>query len=327
MDTNTNPAGDSSPDSKASLELSPNSKSFLRKSVEAVAEYKPHELMLSDVISFTNDHTDKLAHLYFAEILQKASFGMCAVKMRDSVTNYWTRAVEAAEMVTPSVTSISRISSLATMLLAEQDVYAGEDVYFSFDKSINILAGSTEDPCSRGIGNISVGELISIVGELDLNVHSAETTSFSLMAPVVEALHSVSGVSLCGGTAPDILAFQKFEEWLGVWLKLHPLVDAYLDPPCVYAFDPVTGDAPVGIAATMTGLPVGGPHLAAAPVQHPIPGGALSPHIWVARDTADAKTIASHLRALHANPAGGGGAGPAMCVGRFSTGGVGFVWC
>ena len=157
---------------------------------------------------------------------------------------------------------------------------------------------------------MSVGELMNIAGKLGLDVRSPEKVSFSLLAPVVEALHSVSGA-----TTQEIQAFQK----------LHPLVDAYLDPPCIYAFDPVTGSTPVGVAASMAGLPVGGPHLAAAPVQHPIPGGSASPHIWVAHNVTDARTIATHLRALYTNPAGGGGAGPAMCVGRFSTGGAGFV--
>lgn len=46
---------------------------------------------------------------------------------------------------------------------------------------------------------MSVGELMNIAGKLGLDVRSPEKVSFSLLAPVVEALHSVSGVILCGG--------------------------------------------------------------------------------------------------------------------------------
>lgn len=128
------------------------SKSFFRMSVEAGADYKPHELLVSDVISFTNDHKDKLGLLYFTEILQTAAFGMGAIKMRASVTEYWTREVEAEVVVVSKcvVTANTRISSLAAMLLDKRDVHVGEDVYSSFDKSINILAEAVEDPCQLG---------------------------------------------------------------------------------------------------------------------------------------------------------------------------------
>lgn len=300
-------------------------KSFLRESVACAAKYQPQQLLVSDVISFVIDksHENKLALLYFADVLQKASFGMSAGDVRDETIDRWVRADEAS--VSPNATGDTKISVVVTMMMDNQTIYASDDVCLSFAESISILAEAVEDPCSRGMGSITVSELMIMVG--DLPNHNPRKVPFSRMAPVVEALHAVSGVSLCGGTQSEIDDFTKFEEWLTAWLKLHPLVDAYLDPPCVYAFDPVTGASPSGIEATMAALPVGGPHLTAAPTRHVIQGIAVTPHIWVAHSAADAKTIATHLRALHANPAGGGGTGNAMYIGRFSTGGVGFVWC
>lgn len=182
-----------------------------------------------------------------------------------------------------------------------------------------------DQPCQRR-NNVTTGRAVMAVAEALLN-HSPRDVPLELLAPVMSLYLKNTHFILYDDNGHP--RFAEWERWFEEFMEEHPVVARALDPHHVFVLQATPAALPDGTHANATALPVGGAvGLAAAPTRMPLGGvGPACPYVYDVANADDARAIALHLRAMHANPLGGAGGGAAaVYVARLATSAGGFRW-
>lgn len=276
----------------------------LRRQLQIANHTKPWCMTITDISEVQARLDHKLALLMFSKTIEKAAFGASLQRIVEAFESCHTDEDEE-----PS--SVCTFSEFWIDLDKKGKAKVPEKLH----NAVTVLAGVSDDPCGRLAKMCTADQLTSICAAF--TPRPVGSVSVDELCDVIEFLaeHGVTDATRC----KNMEAFHKCEEWLDSWLKQHPEVAQYLDPSLVYVEAPAGAAIPVGLSDIIGTLPVGPGALAGAVGPLALPGGARSANLLTVASLGDAASVSIALRSHFANPVGGGGAGPALCVGRFST--------
>ena len=254
-------------------------------------------------------------------MLDKALFGLPLLELAVAL-----EAEGAAEESSDEAGGGAFVTSMVPLVRQGKPSGLGSKRAWGLACALRSVHEVVKDPCNRGHELLAADILVEATRRL--SVQAPSQVGLRAMLPIVALLHMHGGVTLVDQTCGNA-DFFRVEAWLDNWLAMHPLVGAYLDPPCLY-FEDVGARAPAGVAAALASIPVGGAGfggLGAAPV--PLSGGFAFPpssQIWSFASSEDASAAALAVRVQGvARP--GAGAANTVRITKFGTAGAaGFLF-